>query len=160
MPPLLERTELALSDYREHIARYPDAEQEIRDYLIQHINGLMCAEIEQIVNALIHDRLERGCSDAATANFLKSFRRGAIRNAKVSEIRNTLGLFGNAYRDSFNRLVEQSVGEAGIDRLGTAVRKRDEVAHKTPPPITFRELEETYQAATALVAAVRQTLLP
>ena len=55
---------------------------------------------------------------------------------------------------------EPSVGEAGIDRLGTAVRKRDEVAHKTPPPITFRELEETYQAATAIVAAVRQTLLP
>ena len=160
MPALLERTELALSDYRAHIARYPDAEQEIRDYLIQHINGLMCAEIERIVNDLIRGRLERGCKDEATANFLKSLRRGAVRNARVSEIRNTLGLFGNAYRDSFNRLVEQSVGEDGINRLGTAVRKRDESAHNMPLPITFRELEEAYGAADAVVDAVRQTLLP
>ena len=90
--------------------------------------------------------------------FLKSMRRGAVRNAKYSEIRNTIGLFGGEYRSRFEDLVDNSVGEAGIGVLGMAVDTRTKTAPETPPNITFRELEETYVVATTVVDFVGQVL--
>ncbi len=155
---LLPLTDTAIADYSQHINQHPDTDSAILAYLTRHINGLMCAEIEQVVTRLIRARLEIGCSDAATSNYLKSLRRSEIRNAKLSEIKNALSLFGNEYRQRFNDLVDQFVGEDGIAKMGLAVGKRDQDAHENPPNITFRELTETYKIATSVVDAVRLTL--
>ena len=158
MPDLLPLTGSAITDYQAHLSRHPSTDPIILAYLARHINGLMCAEIEQVTTRLIRERLEIGCSDTATANFLKSMRRGAIRNAKYSEIRDSLSLFGNEYRDRFSELIQVSIGENGIERLGMAVGKRDQDAHDNPPDITFRELEEAYTIAVTVMDAVQQTL--
>lgn len=109
---------------------------------------------------LIRDRLAIGCSDTATANFLKSMRRSPVRNATISEIRNTIRLLGNDYRDKFNNLVDQSIGQADIEKLGMAVGKRNENAHENPPNITIRELDEAFSIAIKVVEAVKLTLEP
>lgn len=101
-----------------------------------------------------------GCSDTATSNFLKSMRRSSVRNATISEIRNTIRLLGNDYRDKFNNLVDQFVGQADIEKLGIAVGKRNENAHENPPNITIIELEDVFSIATKVVEAVKLTLEP
>ena len=120
----------------------------------------MCAEIEQVVSGLIRDRLERGCRDTATFNFLASWQRGVVRNAKIGEIKNTIGLLGREYRDTFDNLINQNVGEAGIGKLGRAVSDRNQNAHENPPDITFGELEEMIPFARKVVEAVRLALEP
>lgn len=158
MTLLLPLTDTAIEDYRLHVEQYPDTAREILAYLTRHINGLMCAEIEQSVTRLIRERLEIGCSDAATSNFLKSVGRSSIRNATIREIRNALARFGDGYRERFNNLVNQTVDEAGIEQLSMAVGKRNQDAHDNPPDITFRELEEAFRVAADVVDAVRVTL--
>lgn len=101
-----------------------------------------------------------GCSDTGTSNFLKSLGRSSVRNATISEIRNTIHLLGNDYRDKFNNLIDQSVGQADIDKLGMAVRNRNENAHENPPNITFRDLQEVFPIAVKVVEAVKLTLEP
>ena len=155
---LLPLTGAAISDCRHHIAQYQDIDPAIHAYLTRHVNGLMCTEIEQVVTRLIRERLAEGCSDKATSNFLNSLTRSSVRNATISEIRNTITLMGNKYREKFNHLLDQTVGQDGIDKLGIAVGKRNENAHLNPPDITFNELEEAFSVANKVVEAVRNTL--
>ena len=154
----LPLTDAAVTDCRAHVNQYPDTDPAISAYLTRHVNGLMCAEIEQVVTRLIRERLEAGCSDEATSNFLKTMRRSAVRNATFAEIRDTLTLLGITYRSKFNELIDQTVNEGDIEKLGMAVGKRNQNAHESPPDITFRELEEAFGIATCLVDAVRLTL--
>ena len=158
MTILLPLTDTAIEDYRLHVEQHPNTDREILAYLTRHINGLLCMEIEQVVTRLIRDRLEIGCSDAATSNYLKSLGRSSIRNATIREMRNALALFGADYKEKFDNLVDQTIGEVGIEKMGTAVGKRNQDAHDNPPDITFRELEEAFRAATGVVDAVRLTL--
>lgn len=160
MDILLPLTETAIKDCQSHIKQHPDIDPAISAYLARHVNGLMCMEIEQVVTGLIRDRLAKGCSDTATSNFLKSMGRSSIRNATISEIRNTISLLSNEYKDTFNNTVDQSIGQEGIEKLGIAVGKRNENAHEHPPNITFRELEEVFPIAAKVVEAVRLTLDP
>ena len=101
-----------------------------------------------------------GCSDTSTSNFLKSLGRSSVRNAKIPEIRNTIHLLGNDYRDTFNNLVDQFVDQEDIEKLGMAVGKRNENAHENPPNITILELEEVFSIAIKVVEAVKLTLEP
>lgn len=160
MDILLPLTETAIKDCQDHMNKYPDTDPAISAYLARHVNGLMCMEIERVVTRLIRDRLALGCSDIATSNFLKSMGRSSVRNATISEIRNTIRLLGNDYRDTFNILVDQSVEQADIEKLGRAVGKRNENAHEDPPNITFRELNEAFSIAIKVVEAVKLTLEP
>lgn len=160
MDVLLPLTETAIKDCKNHINQHPDIDPAISAYLARHVNGLMCTEIERVVTRLIRDRLAIGCSDTATFNYLKSLVRSSVRNATISEIRNTIRLLGNDYRDKFNNLIDQSVGQEGIDKLGMAVRNRNENAHEHPPNITFRDLEEVFPIAIKVVEAVKLTLEP
>ena len=154
----LPLTDAAIRDCRDHVNQYPDIDPAITAYLTRYVNGLMCSEIESVVTRLIRERLEAGCSDEATANFLKTMRRGIVRNATFAEIRDTLALLGSTYRSKFGELVDQTVKEDGIEKLGMAVGKRNQNAHEAPPDITFRELEEAFSIATTMVDAVRVTL--
>ena len=156
--PILPLTDTAISDYRDHLSQYPGTDPVILAYLTRHINGLMCAEIEQVVTRLIRNRLSAGCKDEETENFFRSMRRSAVRNATFSEIKETLALFGNPYRDNFDKLVQESIGVGGIEKLGMAVGNRNQDAHENPPAVTFRELEEAFAVASTMVDAVRLTL--
>lgn len=160
MEILLPFTEAAIADCRQHLNQHPDIDPVISAYLARYVNGLMCAEIEQVVSGLIRARLEKGCSDTATFNFLKSLQRGVVRNAKIGEIKTTIGLLGREYRDTFDNLINRNVGDEGIDRLGRAVSERNRNAHDAPPDITFGELEEVIPFAKKVVEAVRLTLEP
>ena len=66
--------------------------------------------------------------------------------------------FGDSYKERFDTLVNQMIDEAGIEKLGMAVGKRNQDAHDNPPDITFRELQEAFHVATDVVNAVRLTL--
>ena len=74
------------------------------------------------------------------------------------EIRNKMNLFGKEYGERFDCLIDQIVGQEGIEKLGMAVGKRNENAHENPPDITFGELEEAFSVASKVVEAVRNTL--
>ena len=155
---LLPLTDTAISDCRQHISKYPDIDPAIPAYLTRHVNGLMCTEIEQVITRLIQERIGKGCNDTATSNFMKSMGKSYVRNAKVSEIRDTIKNLGIEYQEKLNLLLEQTVGQDGIDKLGITVGKRNENAHKDPPDITFRELEDVFSIAARVVEAVRLTL--
>lgn len=155
---LLPLTDTAISDSRQHISQYQNIDPAIPAYLTRYVNGLMCAEIERVVTRLVRERLGKGCSDSATSSFLQSLGRSSVRNATVSEIRNTLKLLGSPYQDKFNHLLEQTIGQDGIEKLGIAVGKRNENAHENPPDITFGELEDAFSIANRVVDAVRLTL--
>ena len=155
---LLPLTNTAILDYRQHIDRYPETDPAILAYLTRHINGLMCAEIERVVTSMVKERLRVGCRDAATLNYLSSLGRSSVRNAKISEIRNSINLFGRDFTLKFNQLIDEKIGEDGIDRLGIAVGKCNEDAHENPPDITYLELETALGIALRVVEAVRVTL--
>ena len=162
MPLLLPLTGTAIADYQNHLSEYPGTDPVILAYLTRHINGLMCGEIEQVVTRLVVERLATGYSDPETSDFfsafLKSRRTSSIRNATVEEIRNTISCFGPKYREKFNDLVRNAVDNEDIQKLRTAVDKRNEDAHNIPPSITFQELEEAYRIAAAVINAVSITL--
>ena len=158
MPGLLPLTSAAIADYRNHLESFPRTEQPILDYLVRHINGLMCSEIEQVVTRFVKERLALGCRDEATSNYLLSFRRSSIRNATFSEIGRTLALFGNDYRENFDANARQTLDDSDIEKLGIAVSNRNADAHDSPPSITFGELEVAYNVATTVMDAVQQTL--
>lgn len=67
--PLLPLTQTAISDCRNHSTQFPGADPAIGAYLTRYANGLLCAEIEKVVNGLIRQRLAQGCSDSATLSF-------------------------------------------------------------------------------------------
>ena len=121
----------------------------------------MCAEVEDVVTRIIHERieqsLEKGC-DSPAASFVKSRLRSAIRNAKYDEIRSTIAKFGADYEKRFEASVTSEVGEKGISQLGLAVWNRNAIAHKSPPNITFQELESTYAVAEDVVGIVEAVL--
>lgn len=159
MPSLLPLTELALSDYQAHIAHYPDTDQAILDYLVQHINALMCAEVEREVSRLFRERLAKGCQDTSALNHILWYiRRGAVSNATFQEIRGKLSRFSSEHGKNFDDYVRQSVDDAGIGRMTIAVEKRNATAHDIPPSITFQELDAAYTVAEQVVEAVRLTL--
>ena len=66
--------------------------------------------------------------------------------------------FGDSYKERFYSLINQTIDETGIEKLGMAVGKRNQDAHSNPPDITFRELEEAYRVAADVIDAVRLTL--
>lgn len=156
--PSLPLTQTAISDCRYHLAQFPDADPAIGAYLTRYTNGLMCAEIEKVVNGLIRDRLEKGCSDSATRNFLASLRRGVIRNATFSEIRGKMKILGPQYDSEFQTLFEKTVEEGGKEKLGIAVENRDTNAHDDPVDITLNELEDAFAVAVKMVDAVKNVL--
>ena len=118
----------------------------------------MCAEIERSLAHLIRERLEKGCCDTATANFLNSKGLGTPRNAQYKELKRILGRFGVGYRERLDSRLSQIISEGGIEKLGVAVKKRNQNAHDNPPDITFRELMEAFAVANAMVEAVQITL--
>ena len=162
MPDLLPLTGAAIADYRQHMSQHPDTDPVILAYLNRHINGLMCAEIEQVVTRLICEKLDAGQQHPEARSFFPSFldarRMGCLRNARVDEMRTTLSAFGLYYRNKFNELLDGGLSSDDINKLNAAVKKRNEDAHSTPPTITFQEVEETYDVATAVMDAVQQTL--
>ena len=161
MPSPLPRTERAIADFQNLLSQYPHTDEAIQSYLTSHINVLMCAEIEREVSRLFQEKLERDCQDAATLSYIMRYiQRGAVANATVQEIGGKISFFGSDYGKRFDDAVRQSVGDEGVGKMSVAVKKRNATAHDVPPVIDFQEITETYQAATAIVAAVRQTLLP
>lgn len=157
----LPRTERAIADFQNLLSQYPRTEDAIQSYLTSHINVLMCAEIEREVSRLFRERLEKGCQDEATLNYIMwHIRLGAVGNATVQEIKEKLSFFGSEYGQRFDDAVRRSVGSDGIGRMSIAVKNRNATAHGIPPAIDFQEVAATYQIATAVVDAVRQTLLP
>ena len=161
MPSPLPRTERAIADFQNLLSQYPHTDEAIQSYLTSHINVLMCAEIEREVTRLFQEKLERDCQDAATLSYIMRYiQRGAVANATVQEIGRNLSFFGSDYGKRFDDAVRQSVGDEGVGKMSVAVKKRNATAHDIPPVIDFQEVSATYQVATAIVAAVRQTLLP
>ena len=162
MPELLPLTGSAIADYQEHLAQYPETDPVILAYLTRHINGLMCAEIEQAVTRFVCERMGTGHSDEQIStffpNFLDSRRISSVRNARFDQIRTTLSSFGLAYRDRFDYLVSQAMNTEETTMLNTAVKKRNDDAHSIPPTVRFEEVTETYRVASAIVDAVRLTL--
>ena len=144
------------------MGEFPNTDPVILAYLTRHINGLMCAEIEQVVTRLVCERLGAGCSDEVALNFFPYFlgsrRMSSIRNARVDQIRLTLSSFGSDCQERFDELVREAMNSDDIGRLSVAVKKRNDDAHSIPPTITFQEVEETYKVATAVVDAVQLTL--
>ena len=141
------------------VVNNPDTDPAISAYLTRYINVLMCAEIESTVTDIVRERIERG-SDKQVSNFLKSMRRNAVRNATYSEIADKVGLFGTDYKRQIRNDVMARVGDEGIERLGIAVRKRDDTTHhaRAQPDITFSELEAAYKAAEEVVESVKNVL--
>ena len=156
--PLLPRTQTAISDCRDHLVQFPGADPAIGAYLTRYANGLMCAEIEKVVNDLLRERLAKGCSDAAALSFLASFNRGMIRNATFAEIHGKMKLFGPKYESTFQTLFEQAVAEGGKEKLGIAVATRNTNAHENPVDITLSELEDAFKVAAKMVDAVKNAL--
>ena len=155
---LLPLTQTAISDSRSHLAQFPGADPVVGSYLTRYANWLMCAEIEKVVSELIRNRLLAGCGDQATASFVRSIRRGAVRNATFAEIREKVSLFGSQYRANFDELISQTVEEGGKEKLGIAVENRNTNAHDHPEDITLRELEDAFSVASKVVEAVRDVL--
>ena len=160
MDILLPLTETAIKDCRDHINQYPDIDPVISVYLARYVNGLMCMEIEKVVNSLIRARLAMECNDTATSNFPKLLGMRSVRNATVKEMRNALNLFGKEYKNTFNNLVRHAVNPTDIGKLKIAVKNRNKNAHEHPPDITFGELEEAFSIAVKVVEAFKLTLEP
>lgn len=161
MPSPLPRTERAIADFQNLLSQYPHTDEAIQSYLTSHINVLMCAEIEREVSRLFRERLEKGCQDEATLNYIvRHIRHGAVANATVQQIKEKISFFGREYGERFDDAVRQSVGDDGIGKMTLAVQNRNATAHDIPPVIDFQEVAATHRVATAIVDAVRQTLLP
>lgn len=81
-----------------------------------------------------------------------------IRNATFAEIKGKMKLFGPQYESTFQSIFDQTVEEGGKEKLGIAVENRDTNAHDDPVDITLNELEDAFDVATKMVAAVQDAL--
>jgi len=154
---LLPRTDTALSDCRAHLQRFPETDPAVVSYLVGHVSVVLCGEIEEAITRLIVERVSRGCDDGA-ANLVRTVRGNLVRNAKPSELGDKVALFGDKSAARYKELVNETVGDSGLSRLGTLVRHRDATAHGPPLDLTFGELERAYSAADSLMKAVEQAL--
>ena len=155
---LLPLTDTAIEHCRDHLGAHPDTDPAVTSYLARHVNSLMCAEIEVVVSRIIEQRVQAGCSDEVASNFLASLRRNVIRNAKYDEIQGKLKILGQQIAARFEERINETVGEDGKNRLGVAVKKRDDAAHREPPDITFNEVVAAYADATVIVGLVAEVL--
>lgn len=155
---LLPRTDTALSDCRSHLQRFPDTDPAVVSYLVRHVAVILCGEMETTITRLIVERVSRGCDDGA-ANLVMTVRRNLVRNARPAELADKVALFGDKPATRYQELVEATVGDGGLSRLGTLVKHRDATAHSTPLDLTFAELEKAYSDADSLMQAAEQALI-
>lgn len=153
----LPQTFAAISDCREHLDSLADPDPAVVSYLTRYLNLTMCAEIELIVTHLIHQRIEKGC-DESSVRFLKARARNAIRSARYGEIKSVVAQFGSDYKRDFEEQAGKILNEDMVAKLGVAVGKRDSIAHRAPPDITFQELESAYDVAEKVMGIVNSVL--
>ena len=133
----------------------------MESYLTRYLAVVICAEVEETVADLIVAHITRS-ADQQVASFLSNVKRRTnyVANAKYSEIRKILSYFDPSYGDEFADLVRSSVDDKGLQALANLVGLRNEVAHGSPPPVTFDEAELALDTAASVVAAVESVLAP
>ena len=157
MPISLVQTEVALGACRDHLQATNAFGTPIEAYLTRHLVVLLCAEVESSVRQLIHGKVGNE-SSAPIAALVGQIGGNIVRNARHSEIKKVLGYLGPAYAAHYDELVQSSIGDDGIARLGNAVVSRNNVAHQSQPTVTFAEIESAHAAAEEVIRAVREAI--
>ncbi|MCY3733771.1 MAG: HEPN domain-containing protein [Chloroflexi bacterium] len=159
MPTSLARSELALTISRTHLGSTNTQGSAVESYLTRYLAVVICAEVEETVAEPIAAHIARSANQHI-ASFLNNVKRRTnyVANAKYSEIRKILNYFDQSYGDQFAELVRLSVDDRGLQALGNLVGLRNEVAHTSPPPVTFDEAELALDTAASVVAAVEAVL--
>ena len=130
----------------------------IEAYLARHLVLVLCAEVEQSITDLVYQRVDRGGCDDVVASLMKARKKGMVRSAHHAEIASTLGQLSVEVQQKYEAAVELAIGEAGINRLGSAVGARDAVSHSSPPNITLGDVRQAYEAAREVVVAAQDAL--
>ena len=159
----LPRTELALGDCDDHLARVRTLDEAsdtsaVEAYLARHVVVLLCAEVESRLHEYFDERVDASECDDVSKRLLKSVKRGVSRSAKHSDISDTIARLGPEYRKKYDELVTNAIGDEGIARIGNAVGVRDQASHSSPPSVTLAELILAAEAADAMLASVRETI--
>lgn len=127
-------------------------------YLASHVAIVLCAEVEAQVTAFFDELIDAAeCNPTVTR--LAKLRKGTTRSAKVKDIGDAIERLGSAARERYDAAINDTVGEAGIARIGTTVGARDSASHRTTAlAITFADLELAAQAAVNILQSVRTAL--
>jgi hypothetical protein len=130
----------------------------VEAYLARHVVVLLCAEVERALNEYFDERIDASGCDDVSKRLLKSIKRGVTRSAKHADISDTIARLGPEFREKYESLVRNAIGDEGIARIGNAVGHRDKASHSTPPAVTLSELELAAGAADALLRSVREAI--
>ncbi|MBV7545120.1 hypothetical protein KW849_02190 [Pseudomonas sp. PDM26] len=152
---MLLRTRSAIDECREHLQDSNAWNTQVESYLTQYILVILCADVQQSINSLIEERISMSAAtDEGLRNFAVSTGKKCLRSVGKSEVSGFLGLFGNAVKEYFNSRVDDRV----VTLYNNAVSNRHDVAHNTGSTVTFRELNDIYDAAIVFLGAVSDSL--
>jgi len=153
------RIDSAIETCRRHLASLNKTDAadtvELESHLVAAMTVLIVSEYETFIEGSFGQRGDR-CGDPHVANYVRSQLARRFRSPDLGKVNDVLGCFGQDYRDSFFKDVQNTPEHAAWDNI---MRARHFIVHRQGAMnLTFRELRESYDRTKAVMERLVQTL--
>jgi hypothetical protein len=153
-----ERIESALSVCEKHIKTLAEEEisnKEVQTYLVSGIILLIVSEYEEHLEKLFVKRADM-CGDTYVSNYVKCMLHQKFRSPDLSKINETLNRFGDEFKKSFFKEIENSAEHAAWDSL---MKARHAIVHKKGQlNMTYHELGKAYPLTKNIIKRLENIL--
>lgn len=153
------RIDAALDTCAKHLASLNETDAavtvELESHLVAAMTVLIVSEYETFIKSKFGQRGDR-CGDPHVANYVRSQLARRFRSPDLGKVNEVLGCFGQDYRDTFFRDVENTPEHAAWDNI---MRARHFIVHRQGTMnLTFRELRDSYDRTKVVLERLIQTL--
>jgi hypothetical protein len=158
IPESFPRIDSALASCEQHLASLDSANPitiEIESGLVSYLVLVIVSEYEQFIETVFVQRANM-VGDMHLSNYVRKQLSRKFRSPDLGKINETLGAFGQDYRDAFWSKIENTKPHASWDNI---MKARHAVVHKEGTlNLTFRELKESYSETRTIITELIKTL--
>lgn len=151
----LQRTQQAIAESEDHIAKTGVAGTAIESFLTQHILILLSSEMQEEIYSVLEEK-SRQLNQQDLREFVANAGKACVRGVKKEAIAGFLGHFGGSYKQDFNSALSSKEKEVTV--YGNAITNRDSVAHRGGAQVTFNEIKSAVESAKLILSSVRTVL--
>jgi hypothetical protein len=152
------RIESAFQTCEKHLSTLDSGDPvtiEIEAGLVSYLILLIVSEYEQFIEATFVHRANKA-GDPHLSNFVRKQLARKFRNPDLGKINETLGDFGQDYRDQFWSKIENTERHASWDNI---IKARHAIVHREGSlNLTFRELKDSYEKSTTVIDELLNTI--
>lgn len=128
---------------------------EIESYFVAALTLMIISEYEQLLESLFGQRADL-CGDPYASAYIKSSLVRRFRSPDLGKLSESLGYFGDAYRDNFTSRVIDTDLHAAWDNI---MRARHAVVHKSGTlNLTLPELQQSYRKTKEVLEVLKASL--